>query len=331
MAKFLSRVHALGLQASFNWRFSSTMTAQKLNADLSRELVESVDNFLFDCDGVLWDGIGAIPGSLETIKYLKKLGKRVFYATNNSSSTREQYAQKCLKFGYDATEEEIVCTAFIGALYLKNINFTGKVYLVGNPAMGVELDKYGIRHTGIGPDQEKIDGSYPEWLTMKLDPEVNCVMVGFDKYLSFPKILKASSYLKKKDTIFLATNEDSNLPAAGDIVIPGTGTMVHAVKCASRRDPIVLGKPERPMFDVLQKAHNLDPARCCMVGDRLNTDIGLAKQCGLKSLLVLSGVSTEADVQPESSIFAKEQFPDYYTSTLGDLEKLLQNSQQQQS
>ncbi|XP_067656226.1 glycerol-3-phosphate phosphatase-like [Haliotis asinina] len=328
MAKFLCRVRALGLQA-LSFKYGSTMAAQKLNADLSRELVESVDNFLFDCDGVLWDGNGAIPGSLETINLLRKLGKRVFYATNNSSSTREQYAQKCQKFGYNATEEEIVCTAFIGALYLKNINFTGKVYLVGNPAMGAELDKYGIRHTGIGPDQEMIDGFYPEWLTMKLDPEVNCVMIGFDKYLSYPKILKASSYLKKQDTIFLATNEDSNLPAKGEIVIPGTGTMVSAVKCASRRDPIVLGKPERPMFDVLQKAHNLDPARCCMVGDRINTDIGLAKKCGLKSLLVLSGVSIEADVNPESSVFTKDQFPDYYTSTLGDLEKLLQKSQQQ--
>jgi ribonucleotide monophosphatase NagD (HAD superfamily) len=47
-------------------------------------------------------------------------------------------------------QEEIVCTAYIAALYLHNLNFKDKVFLVGNPAMATELDKFGIRHIGVG-------------------------------------------------------------------------------------------------------------------------------------------------------------------------------------
>ncbi|XP_041365961.1 glycerol-3-phosphate phosphatase-like isoform X2 [Gigantopelta aegis] len=259
-------------------RSATTMACTKLDKTSAKDLVNSVDNFLFDCDGVLWDGKGAIDGSLETIQKLLSMGKRVFYVTNNSTNTRDNYVKKCHKFGYPAQTEEIACTAYIAALYLHNIKFKGKVYVVGNPSMGVELDKLNIKHFGIGPDT--FDTSeITSMLQMKLDDEVTCVLVGYDMYLNVAKISKAASYLQNPDVLFLATNEDSHLPVAGSkIVVPGTGTMVNAVKIPARRDPIILGKPEKPMFEVLRETHNLNPSRCCLVGDRINTDIGLVKR-----------------------------------------------------
>lgn len=300
-----------------------TMACERITESTSKLLLDGTDSFLFDCDGVLWDGRGAIPGSLETVIKLKNAGKRVFYITNNSSRTREQYLQKCKKFGYPATVDEIVCTAYIAALYLKNINFRDKVFVVGNPAMGTELDLQGIRHTGIGPMPMK--GSQDDWIDLEIDPEIKCVLVGFDGDLSYLKILHAATYVQNPKVLFLGTNEDTHLPVTNSTVrIPGTGTMVAAVKYPAQREPIILGKPERSMFEQLQKEHNLDPKRCVMVGDRIPSDIGLAKNCGLRSLLVLTGVTAASDLPKDVGLAdPKVLLPDFYTDRLGDLNKYL--------
>ncbi len=112
-------------------------------------LIEKVDNFLFDCDGVIWNYPHAIPGSVECINKLKSLGKRCFFITNNSTKTRKTVLETIHKFGIqNVSEDEIVCTAWVLAGYLKAINFTDKVYVIGNPAMGHELDKLNIKHIG---------------------------------------------------------------------------------------------------------------------------------------------------------------------------------------
>ncbi|XP_076471925.1 glycerol-3-phosphate phosphatase-like isoform X2 [Babylonia areolata] len=282
--------------------------------------------------GVLWDGHGPIPGSLETLKKLLEKGKKVFYITNNSSRTREQYVEKCHQFGFPATVDNILCTAYIAALYLHNQKFQDKVFLVGNDGMAAELDALGIRHTGTGPDP--IVGSLTEWVNMEFDPEVKCVLVGFDLNINYMKIMKAASYLQNPDCLFLGTNEDSYLPAVNSKTrVPGTGTIVKAVSVPAEREPIIVGKPSPSMFEELRKLHNLEPSRCVMVGDRIATDIGLAKACGLKSLLVLSGVTSEAEVLRDCGEQNGEagkggsqngpMIPDYYTSCLGDLGKFI--------
>ncbi|KAL8597587.1 hypothetical protein ACOMHN_001518 [Nucella lapillus] len=309
------------------------MACQRLNESSATKLLNEVDSFLFDCDGVLWDGRGVIPGSLETLKKLTEKGKKVFYVTNNSNKTRAQYLEKCKQFGFPATVDNIVCTAYIAAQYLHSHQFKGKVYLVGNPAIAAELDAMGIKHSGAGPDP--VVGTVTEWIDMDFDPEVNCVLVGFDVDLSFMKLLKAATYLQRPGCLFVGTNEDTYLPVANSSVrVPGTGTMVKAVSYPAEKDPIIVGKPSTHMFDVLRKLHDLDPARCLMVGDRIPSDIGLAKACGLKSLLVLSGVCKEGDVPQTAQVpngddavgGRKEKtpiIPDYYTSCLGDLGKFI--------
>lgn len=308
-------------------RNRSVMACERLTKSSAKALVDCVDNILFDCDGVLWDGRGVIPGSLEAVTKLRNMGKKIYYITNNSSKTREQYLKKCREFGYPATEDEIVCTAYVAALYLRNLDFMDKVYVVGNPAMGKELDLQGIRHTGIGP--LPFHGDVADFIEMKPDPEIKCVLVGFDGHLSYLKILQAATYLQNPNCLFLATNEDSHLPVSNSPVrIPGTGTMVSAVKTPAQREPVIIGKPERPMFEELQKAHNLDPTRSLMVGDRIMSDIGLAKSCGMRSLLVLSGVTSESQLMascqhtnPSPGAGSPAPVvPDFYTECLADLD-----------
>ena len=59
---------------------------------------------------------------------------------------------------------------------------------------------------------------------------------------------------------------------------------------AAGRKPVVLGKPSKFMFEIVQKRHpGIVPERTLMIGDRANTDILLGKNCGLQTLLVGSG------------------------------------------
>ena len=105
---------------------------------------------------------------------------------------------------------------------------------------------------------------------------------------------------------------------------------MNALRTSIGREPIILGKPHKTMWDVLEKTHQLDPARSCMIGDRLDTDIAFAANCSLGfSLAVLSGVSTEEEILGHSKLLDEANFrqnekakliPDYYTNSLRDFE-----------
>lgn len=288
-----------------------------------QDLLHNVDNFLFDCDGVLWNSDVLIPGSLDTIRKLKKLGKNVYFITNNSTKTRKEYCKKFTDLKFDVKEEEIIGTAYIAALYLHNHNFKGKVYAVGSSGLSQELNNFNIAHTGIGPDP--VVGHIKEWCNIKLDPEVTCVLVAFDEHISYQKIIKAATYIKKRNCLFLATNEDTVMPMPGDIVIPGTGTIVNAVKTPAEKEPIYVGKPHSTIIDLLKSTKNLVPGRSIMIGDRLNTDIAFAKNHQLKSLLVLSGISTKEDIHKEerNSDNPNAIVPDFYLPSLKEFAELL--------
>lgn len=130
--------------------------------------------------------------------------------------------------------DNMISTAYLAAQYLKSKNFTGKVFIVGSTGISRELDSVGIRHLGVGPDV--LTGSIATLVKeeFKPDPEVGAVVVGFDEHISFPKILKAATYLDKKDTIFVATNTDERFPMPS-FVVPGTGSIVRSIETCSER------------------------------------------------------------------------------------------------
>merc|ERR1719239_329221 len=103
-----------------------------------------------------------------------------------------------------------------------------------------------------------------DWLKVTVDGKVKCVLVGFDEHFSYMKLLRAATYLRRPDCLYLVTNMDTNHATRSDVTVPSAGCMAVAVSHAARRKPLVLGKPEPLMFDVLQTAFDLDPARCLM-------------------------------------------------------------------
>lgn len=169
------------------------------------------------------------------INKLIELGKRVYFITNNSTKTREELAEKARVMNFNVGLDNMISTSYLAASYLKSLNFNKKVYIVGSTGVSRELDSIGIQHMGVGPDV--MQGSLATLVKeeFKPDPEVGAVIVGFDEHISFPKILKAATYLDREGTIFIATNTDERFPMPS-FVVPGTGSIVRAIEtCAERK------------------------------------------------------------------------------------------------
>lgn len=222
--------------------------------------------------------------------------------------------------GFNVAEEDVFGTAYCCAVYLKTVcKLQGKVYLIGSNAMKQELEAVGIQQTGVGPDP--VTGKHADWANVPLDPEVKAVVVGFDEHFSYMKLNRAMQYLNQ-DCLFVGTNRDSRLPLEGGMAVPGTGCLLQAVETAAQRQAQTVGKPNKFMFDCVASQCGVDRERCLMVGDRLDTDILLGSNCGLKTLLTLTGVSTVADAQAHEKSGCPERqgmVPDYYVESIADL------------
>ncbi|KAJ3160025.1 hypothetical protein HDU86_001290 [Geranomyces michiganensis] len=276
--------------------------------------VDSIDTFLLDCDGVIWATNHVFDGVQTVLDLLRSKGKRILFVTNNSTKSRKAYLKKFQSLDIHASAEEIFGSSYAAAYYIANVLKFPKdksVYVIGMAGVREELESEGISH--IEDDGTNL-GAMDEMATIKPDPRVGAVLLGFDLDINYKKYAKAFTYLHAdKNCHFLATNSDLTFPAGGT-VYPGTGALLAALSAPLDRDPVVLGKPHQPMLDVIVAKYHLDKSRTCMVGDRLDTDIEFGKTGGLKTLLVMTGVTTEEALK-KSSIQ-----PDYYISGLGKLQ-----------
>nr|CDJ95155.1 Haloacid dehalogenase hydrolase domain containing protein [Haemonchus contortus] len=292
-----------------------------------RELLPHIDTFIFDADGVLWLGDDVIPGSPRLVDFLIKSGKRVIILTNNATKSRAVYAKKLARLGFNRKldKNSLVNPAAVVADALDRAGLADnkKVYLIGAQGVRDEMDDLGIEYFGHGPEpQDDSDGSaFMFDIELEEDPsDVGAVVVGYEKHFNYHKLMKAANYLQKRHCLFLATNEDETCPGPNaDVVTPDAGPLVAAVRCASGREPITVGKPNTPAFDYIRRRWNIDPERTMMVGDRTNTDVKFGRDHGLKTMLVLSGCHQLEDILDNHRNGLLDMVPDYYTTCLGSL------------
>ncbi|XP_060116833.1 glycerol-3-phosphate phosphatase [Heteronotia binoei] len=306
---------------------------ERLDADTARSVLAGADAVLFDCDGVLWRGESAVPGAPEALKLLLEAapplgGKQLCYVTNNSSRTRVAYVEKLRRLGFPPAEpRQVFGSAYCAARYLSHaLPPGGSAYVLGGAALSSELQAAGVAHLGAGPapppDSAHFGARAP------LDPAVRAVLVGYDEHFSYGKLCLALRYLLRPEPgpepacLLVATNRDHRLPLEGGSAVPGTGCLVKAVETAAEREAFVIGKPSQYIFECVASEFNIDPSRTIMVGDRLDTDILMGNNCGLTTLLTLTGVSTLEEVQShlESSCPERRKMvPDYYVDSIADL------------
>jgi HAD superfamily hydrolase (TIGR01457 family) len=238
-------------------------------------LAELYDCLLFDLDGVLFRGDEAVPGAADTLEGLRARDVRLVFLTNNSSRTPEQVADKLEGLGIQAVAAEVVTSAQATAELLAGRG-GGSVFAIGGEGVVRALSGEGLR---------LVNGDAPE---------ADLVVVGIDEGFTYAK-LRTACVLIRGGASFLATNADVTYPAPGGLVWPGAGSLVAAVAAATGREPEIVGKPFGPLFEAaLRRAGGVRPL---VVGDRLDTDIEGANRLGWDSLLVLSGVTTAADLE----------------------------------
>ncbi|VDL85052.1 unnamed protein product [Nippostrongylus brasiliensis] len=268
---------------------------------ISREEVLKFDTFLFDADGVLWTGSSAIPGAVEFVKTLTSSGKRVYIISNNSTKSLDHYMSKIKKLGFEGVDSDHVITpAFVLAAYFRDHpEYHGqKVYLMGTENLKKMLETIGkVECFGTGPDHFSDHSKCDFMFSLDLSVIPKAVVCSYDAHLSYPKIMRAATYLKRKEIDFFVTNEDYTFPGPDpNMVIPGSGCTSAAVRAVSGRTPTIIGKPHKPIADFLKKNEQIDPSRTVMFGDRLDTDILFANNNGFKSCLMLTGIHSLDDV-----------------------------------
>jgi len=283
----------------------------------SKELLNDIDVFMFDCDGVIWKGHSVIEGVPYVLNKLRALGKRIFFITNNSTKSRNGYKKKFDSLGLDVSADEIFSSSFAAAIFLEQIKFKNsgkKAYVIGESGILEELELIDVPYLG-GPDDGDKVLSMGSGDKLEYDKNVGAVIVGFDRHINYYKIQYAQLCINKNEGChFIATNTDSVSPITDAQEWAGGGSMVGAIKGCTGKEPTVVGKPSPLIIDYLCDRLHLQRDRICMVGDRLDTDILFGTDNGLKTVLVLSGVTSE------EKLFSKENtiIPDFYADSIND-------------
>ncbi len=237
----------------------------------------AVRTFVFDLDGVIYRGEQPLPGAADTILTLRRLGHQVYFFTNNSSKSRPFYREKLERMGIEADLEHVMTSGYATALYLTEIGAQGStVYAIGQFGLKGELEAIGMK---------LVDGV-----------DVDFVVVGIDRKFNYDMIVTAQNAIFR-GAKFIAANPDTSFPLENGRVIAGNGALVAAIQAASGVAPIMIGKPETTgMHVILEQAHAA-PEDTIVIGDRLDTDILAGNRIGAKTVLVLTGIATMADVE----------------------------------
>jgi len=237
---------------------------------------------IVDLDGVVYRGPHPIPGVPELLQRRTALGDVIVYATNNSSRHRSDYEAILTAIGAPVSAERIVTSARATALFLRERTPPVRVALVlGGPGLRRELRDAGIRVVAPTP--------------VGLGRRPEAVAVGIDRGLSYGRLAYTADAIRA-GALFVATNRDPIYPGIDGRLLPGAGAVVAALEVATGRLPIVIGKPEPGLFEMAALIAGVAPSEAVVVGDALVSDIAAARRIGARSVLMLTGVTTEAEV-----------------------------------
>ena len=263
--------------------------------------------FLLDMDGTLYLGDDVFPGAVDFIHSISETGRKYIYLTNNSSRAGVDYITRLRRLGFPCEAENVFTSGMATGEFL-NQNYPGaKVYLAGTKAFYRELQSYGI-------DLVNDENGHTDVT------DVDVVVQGFDTELVYEKLDLACHFLRR-GAKFIAANPDWVCPMPADEVLPDCGSICALLTAASGVKPHYIGKPNRDMIDVISKMTGIPNETICAVGDRLYTDIAVAKNAGSVSVCVLSGESSEADIE------ASDVKPDYVLQDVGEIARILRAAQ----
>jgi glycerol 3-phosphatase-2 len=260
----------------------------------SGQLLDDHDLLLVDLDGVLYLGDQPVDGAAAALEVVREHHLAVAFVTNNAARTPDAVAAQLRQMGVAATAEEVVTSPMAAARLLAGDLDPGAAVLV----VGGEGVRQALLAVGLRPVANAAD-------------EPLAVVQGWAPEVGWPMLAEAAVAVRA-GARWVATNLDATLPSPRG-PLPGNGSMVAALATALGRRPEAVGKPEPALFETARALH--EGRHPLVVGDRLDTDIAGAHAAGLPSLLVLTGVSSPADLLGA----APDQRPDYVGHDLSAL------------
>lgn len=237
--------------------------------------LSSIRNLIIDMDGVLYRGRRPLPGAKEFLHHLEERYTAYILVTNNSTRTPEEYVAVLKEMGIDVVPERILTSALATADYLGNLLPQGaRLYLIGEEGLYSALAAQGFEF-GKG--------------------DIEAVVVGMDRQLTYEK-LKTATIAIRQGARFVGANPDKSFPAE-EATLPGAGAILAAIVAATDVKPTIIGKPEPTLFQMALQRMGATEKETGVIGDRLETDILGGQRCGLTTILVLTGISQQQDLE----------------------------------
>ncbi|SFL19794.1 HAD-IIA family hydrolase [Halanaerobium salsuginis] len=274
-----------------------------------------INFFILDLDGTIYLENKLLKGSLDFLNKLKKQQKDFVFLTNNSSKNRADYQQKLAELGIDVSPEKIINSGEITAAHLttknakinSNKNKQGKrIFLLGTESLKLEMERFG--HTIV--NQEKN-------LRQKA-ATVDYVVLGFDKSLTYQKLWLAHDLILA-GVDYVATHPDLVCPLKGGRTQPDCGAMIELLAASTGKRPQIIGKPAQTTVNYIVERFQLKKSELAMVGDRLYTDMKMAKEAGITGILVLSGETSAADLKQLNQQNSAANYHDYLFKDVAEL------------
>ena len=235
--------------------------------------------FLFDIDGTLAVGDTLYEGSADLLDYVRRIGGKSYFITNNSTKSGADYVKKFREcFHLETTEEQFVTAGYLTLRFLLRNYADRTIYCMGTRSFIDELRRHGLT------------------VTEKCQPDVACVVVAYDSELSYEKLCETSKVLLTMDVPFYATNPDLRCPIDFGF-IPDCGAMCGLLEATTDRHPTYLGKPSKKVVDLCLKLSGFAPEETLVVGDRLYTDIACGINGGVDTCVLFTGEAQKKDLQ----------------------------------
>jgi HAD superfamily hydrolase (TIGR01450 family) len=222
--------------------------------------------FVFDLDGCVWQGSVLNPGAGETLTALYRAGRGVAFLTNNSRATGDDMTAKLRGLGLDWVEHALTPLEILGQVVAERFG-PSRVLVIGAAELAAVVAAAGHEVLGVADYRA-----------------ATVVAVGNDFELSYER-LAAAARAAAAGAPLVTPNVDPRLPIENGDFLPGCGAIVAAVSAAAGVTPVVVGKPQPPLFRIALRRLGLAPAEAAMVGDSVESDVAGGRAVGMRTVL----------------------------------------------
>ena len=214
-----------------------------------------------------------IPGADEFISRLRDEDIPFMVLTNNSMQTPRDLSAKLTRMGLHIEPEHIWTSATATAKFLSQQAGEASAYVIGEAGLTTALHEMG-------------------WILTEADPDF--VVLGETRTYSFEALTTACNLIRRGSR-FIATNPDLTGPGPNG-VIPATGSVAAMITAVTGRAPYYVGKPNPVMMRSALNTLGVHSENTVMIGDRMDTDIKAGMEAGMRTVLVRTGISDDAEI-----------------------------------